>query len=318
MNYKGNKCISCGERFSEKSDIVVCPECGTPYHRECYKKEGTCINRELHNEKKSWKPENNDVSLTVCEKCGTENKPNSRYCENCGETLKKEPTVISEDITITTENTEDFSQKIMKMNEELHHTICESMNVKDEEIDGVKLYEMAYFVRTNIPYYLSVFKKFYEKGKSLSFNLLCFLVPHYYFANRKMYLWALISFLVVTALSIPSCMEIIVSNQLVTGISSEVLETSIFNAISNVCMFLQFSFQLIISVCANKIYCNHIIKRIKEIKSSCPEKEHIVNISKNGGTNFWAVLITFIAEIFVIMLLRVFCAVILVFLSAYF
>ena len=42
-NYTG-KCFSCGEVFKDGDDIVVCPECGTPYHRECYLKEGKCIN----------------------------------------------------------------------------------------------------------------------------------------------------------------------------------------------------------------------------------------------------------------------------------
>ena len=47
-NYTGKKCFSCGEVFKDGDDIVVCPECGTPYHRECYLKEGKCINDALH------------------------------------------------------------------------------------------------------------------------------------------------------------------------------------------------------------------------------------------------------------------------------
>ena len=30
-DYTGKKCIVCGGVFSENDDIVVCPECGTPY-----------------------------------------------------------------------------------------------------------------------------------------------------------------------------------------------------------------------------------------------------------------------------------------------
>ena len=32
-NYLGSKCIMCGQEFKENDDIVVCPDCGTPYHR---------------------------------------------------------------------------------------------------------------------------------------------------------------------------------------------------------------------------------------------------------------------------------------------
>ena len=57
FNYTGYECKSCGKKFTDDDDIVVCPECGTPYHRDCYKKEGRCINDELHSKHMSWKAE---------------------------------------------------------------------------------------------------------------------------------------------------------------------------------------------------------------------------------------------------------------------
>ena len=32
-DYKNKKCVVCKELFSDYDDIVVCPECGAPYHR---------------------------------------------------------------------------------------------------------------------------------------------------------------------------------------------------------------------------------------------------------------------------------------------
>ena len=52
--YTGAKCKVCQEPFKDGDDIVVCPDCGTPYHRECYKKAGKCINDELHESGGSW------------------------------------------------------------------------------------------------------------------------------------------------------------------------------------------------------------------------------------------------------------------------
>ena len=40
MDWKGHKCVSCHKLFKEGDDIVVCPECGAPYHRACYAAEG--------------------------------------------------------------------------------------------------------------------------------------------------------------------------------------------------------------------------------------------------------------------------------------
>ena len=48
MNYTGVQCPVCFEVFDDSSDVVVCPECGTPHHRECYEKNGGCVNAAKH------------------------------------------------------------------------------------------------------------------------------------------------------------------------------------------------------------------------------------------------------------------------------
>ena len=40
MNYMGKPCPVCSRTFREEDDIVVCPKCGAPYHRECYEEKG--------------------------------------------------------------------------------------------------------------------------------------------------------------------------------------------------------------------------------------------------------------------------------------
>ena len=37
MKYTGIPCAACGKKFTAEDDVVVCPECGTPYHRACYR-----------------------------------------------------------------------------------------------------------------------------------------------------------------------------------------------------------------------------------------------------------------------------------------
>ena len=34
--YYGCPCEGCGRPLALTDDIVVCPDCGAPYHRECY------------------------------------------------------------------------------------------------------------------------------------------------------------------------------------------------------------------------------------------------------------------------------------------
>ena len=42
LDIKGQKCAVCGEEFTEADDVVFCPICGAPHHRECYASLGQC------------------------------------------------------------------------------------------------------------------------------------------------------------------------------------------------------------------------------------------------------------------------------------
>lgn len=56
MKYTGIPCAACGKKFTAEDDVVVCPECGTPYHRACYKELGHCVNEARHAEGYVWQP----------------------------------------------------------------------------------------------------------------------------------------------------------------------------------------------------------------------------------------------------------------------
>ena len=55
--YENIPCPICKKPLGKDEDIVVCPECGAPYHRACYMDTGHCIFPELHASGKAWKPE---------------------------------------------------------------------------------------------------------------------------------------------------------------------------------------------------------------------------------------------------------------------
>ena len=38
MEFTEYKCPVCDKQFKKGDDVVVCPECGAPHHRECYEK----------------------------------------------------------------------------------------------------------------------------------------------------------------------------------------------------------------------------------------------------------------------------------------
>ncbi len=118
--YIGQSCVSCQEKFTEQDDIVVCPDCGSPYHRECYKKEGKCISEELHTTGEGWKPQfiipeipktvdynsehigenhindsneetvgsyHEEYQKKICHVCGNYNDHDDLFCAKCGTRL---------------------------------------------------------------------------------------------------------------------------------------------------------------------------------------------------------------------------------------
>ena len=80
MDYKGCKCASCHKVLKEGDDIVICPECGAPYHRECYAAEGRCVFSAKHGKDFEYVPPEAkpDVNANgpICPVCHAQNPPN--------------------------------------------------------------------------------------------------------------------------------------------------------------------------------------------------------------------------------------------------
>lgn len=96
MDYKGMKCSVCGKPFSANDDIVVCPECGAPYHRECYAKTGKCVYADRHGTPDAWRPpqpqpaEEKVGNVKRCPRCGAPNQKAALFCAHCGQPLADE------------------------------------------------------------------------------------------------------------------------------------------------------------------------------------------------------------------------------------
>lgn len=93
MIYKGQICDGCGKTFEENDDVVVCPECATPQHRECYNKNSACVNAHKHAEDFSWEAlggknpvaavKEEKVKTIPCPNCGYNNPAGSESCKQC-------------------------------------------------------------------------------------------------------------------------------------------------------------------------------------------------------------------------------------------
>lgn len=82
-------CPVCGREITPSDDIVVCPQCGAPHHRDCWKKEGHCHFQPDHGTPSQWKPlpERADEGAVVCGNCGSANAAGQTCCRKCGREL---------------------------------------------------------------------------------------------------------------------------------------------------------------------------------------------------------------------------------------
>ena len=85
--YYGCPCEGCGKPLTLQDDIVVCPDCGAPYHRVCYEKLGQCIHRPAHAAGYEWKFPYEESQLRTCPSCGERTLRDEETCRCCGACL---------------------------------------------------------------------------------------------------------------------------------------------------------------------------------------------------------------------------------------
>lgn len=188
--HENEKCPVCDKIFSPDDDIVFCPECGTPHHRECYNSLGKCVNADKHGEGFEYKyqqsdqpksavddaqrlnPNNNyyvpkteESHKTVCKNCSKEIENNVPFCPYCG---AKQENPQYRPIS-------PFSVGVNRENEAYKHS--------NETIDGKNIADVAAVVKTNVPRFINRFKK----NKKISWNWGGFVFGPFYLFFRKMY-----------------------------------------------------------------------------------------------------------------------------------
>ena len=145
--YYGCPCEGCGKPLTLQDDIVVCPDCGAPYHRTCYEKMGLCVHAPAHGAGYEWKFPYQDAQLRTCPTCGERTLRSESVCRCCGAALPPESAEQPNDrAAASAEQNRDFDYSGM-YRDEMYRNFTEKVvdpvhrNVraafgKDELIDG--------------------------------------------------------------------------------------------------------------------------------------------------------------------------------------
>lgn len=300
FNLEGEKCPVCHAYFFEDEDIVFCPECGAPHHRDCYSAIGHCAYIDAHGTdlqydkvKKHRKEEpdtenkrNNEgyshthSNTTNCKMCGEEFERSARSCPRCG--------------APNLGNVRGFAPF------DLLGGVPADMDIGD----GVTADEAKRFVAVNTPRYIPKFASF-AAGKKVSWNWLAFFLPWVWFASRKMYLYSIIAviFNIASVLVMnPFLMRFYDLIGVSTRVASEEAMSAI-NTISNqhptlLILFLvgiavTLIMRIICGLFSDGIYRKQVISSIKKIRSESEDQDE--DYRKKGGVSFIAMLLAFFA-----------------------
>lgn len=281
MDYIGEKCPVCGEVFKAEDDIVVCPECGAPHHRACYAIENKCAYSAEHSKGKKWEPKaEGKLGIKVCPVCHFNNIGNVSNCQRCGTELKDITPVQPE---INSNNEEDEFDRIkesMFKSEDLADPIKFLGYDEEEDMGGVTMKEMADFVGTNNFYYLPRFKRMKDEGLKPSFNITSLLFPTLYFANRKMWFWAILAACLGILFNLPADI-LLYKADFPDDMSKFITENKqLLNTISDIFIGFDMAVRALACFFANWLYFRFSLRKIKKKRS---EHRTYAEMKASGG-----------------------------------
>ena len=279
MDYTGERCVLCEKKFTEDDDVVVCPDCGSPHHRECYAKLGRCVNEAIHAECGKWQrvlvrdsKSNAESRTVICPLCSGENPSDADTCQFCGAPLS-----IEEPQTEDEYSTGRFgaARRYFGFN-------------PNEDMDGVTLREVFRFVGTNTIYYIPIFKRMKDLGIKISFNVFCLFFPPLYFANRRMWGWALITAFFSILFHIPSFMlalpeqfeGVTEAQQLIEQI---IVNKAMFLQFDNVFRVLSIITSMSLGLFGNYLYFRFTVRNLRKLKAKSPDGMVSTDIALSVG-----------------------------------
>ncbi len=290
MNFQGNPCPYCGKIFTAEDDIVVCPECGTPHHRECYKEMGFCANAGSHGEDFEWhsavhaephrvqhvpKPETGNGETVVCDMCGQRTPAHEKFCIHCGVALGEQRVPSPE---------EKFQQERERV----------FLSTLGDDIGGITAKEALIYVRSNAGYFLPRFAAF-NKGVKFDTNFSAFIFSYFYLFYRKMYGLGIIAFIANLILSIPTMLldfAMLQEQYIEMGMLSQIIwevphqETlTVFSVIASV---LIWGMRIALMLFFNRLYYAKVVGDVKGARDGLAnETEEVITrfFYRKGGTS---------------------------------
>lgn len=295
-------CAFCKAILFDDDDVVYCPECGAPHHRECYKSLGHCARIEYHGLKEQPAEEkergDRDREGRVCSNCGKMSSSDTLFCPYCNARF-----IEPEQESRPTGQPEQFDP---------YNAVS-----PDEEIGGVSATEVASYVRINTRRYLPCFKKLDKSGKKASWNWSAFLFGPSWLFFRKCHLHGLGTLLFTAVAYLMMCPMVSDYYRAYYGVFGNMTAEEIskisdltpymdriltdFFKMSNEWTALLFylgilfiiGVHLVIGLLGDRIYLNHCVEKIRVIHDNEEIDNKLQAMLVMGGVNPFVATLSF-------------------------
>ena len=308
--YDGLQCPVCHARFFEDEDIVHCPVCGAPHHRECWNLTGHCAFEDAHGTDRQWKMPEDEEPIQppppsqeptgdgepprdrvghACPQCGRLSTSDTLFCPYCGHSFAGG---AADDAP---EQPNPFAPPMI-----------DPLGGVDPSsaVDGQPVLDVATMVAVNTPWYRPRFDRFRrtDNKKKVSWNWSAFFFPSYWLFWRKCYGAGIIALSVSIAsrlLCYPflSAYSSLVPSGATYAETTAILAENMSNipASSLVMVFggfvLTFLCSLFFGLFGTYIYKNRCIHKLRQINSPDFEGDSQAALLRSRGVNLFGPLL---------------------------
>lgn len=293
LNTEGVSCVRCHAYLFPEDDIVYCPVCGAPHHRECYNQLGHCAFEEFHGTDRQYdKVKAREEEQAAAEMPNTgENAEGLITCQMCHEkydfALNACPKCGAPNIAKAGGSFVNFD-------------FLGGVPADYDIGDGITADEAKRFVAANTPRYIPKFAVLNAKNK-LSWNWLAFLFPCGWMLSRKMYKNGVVAGLltVISSLFYLPFMNAINNLGTTPGETQAQIMQSIYEHLPKMGaaviaallagFVLNIAVRILSALFGDYLYKQYAISSIKTIRAESEDMDY--DYRKKGGVNIFLFLL---------------------------